>query len=116
MLTGSNRRHGQPAVLGSAKPAGAGTDGVSVGQARVALDQGTFGLGEPWEMAKHQAARTEEECANGGCERQRQQGVPRFKGHCSCLTEGSFSPHFFWGNSEGFDPLAHHFCLAIARL
>ena len=80
MLTGSNRRHGQPAVLGSPKPAGAGTDGVSVGQAGVGLHQATFGLGEPWETAKRRAARRDKERAAGGCERQRQRGVPRFKG------------------------------------
>ena len=54
-----------PAELGSPKPAGAGTDGVSVGQAGVALDLGTFGLGEPWETAKRRAARREKERA--GC-------------------------------------------------
>jgi len=97
VLTGSNRRHGQPAVLGSAKPAGAGSDGVSVGQAGVALDVGTFGLGEPWEPAKRRAARREKERAAGGCERQHQRGVPRFKGHFSCLTQGSLSPQLlFW--------------------
>ena len=47
MLTGSDRRQRQPALLGSPKPAGAGTDRVSVGQAGVGLHQGTFGLGEP---------------------------------------------------------------------
>ena len=73
----------KPALLGSPKPAGVGTDGVSVGQAGVALDHGTFGLGEPWETAKRRAARREKERAAGGCERQRQRGVPRFKGHCS---------------------------------
>ena len=83
MLTGSDSRHRQPAVLGSPKPAGAGTDGVSVGQAGVGLHQATFGLGEPWETAKRRAARREKERAAGGCERQRQRSVPRFKGHFS---------------------------------
>ena len=115
MLTGSDRRHRQPAVLESPKPAGAGTDRVSVSQAGVGLHQGTFGLGEPWETAKRRVPRREKERAAGGCERQRQRGVPRFKGHFSCLTQGSLSPHFFWLNSEGFDPLTHHICLARAR-
>ena len=88
---------------------------MSVGQAGVGLHQGTFGLGEPWETAKRRAARREKERAAGGCERQHQRGVPRFKGHFSCLTQGSLSPHFFWLDSEGFDPLAHHICLARAR-
>jgi len=115
MLIGSDRRHRQPAVLESPKPAGAGTDRVSVSQAGVGLHQGTFGLGEPWETAKRRVPRREKELAAGGCERQRQQGVPHSKGHFSCLTHGSLSPHFFWLNSEGFDPLAHHICLARAR-
>ena len=116
MLTGSNRRHGQPAVLGSAKPAGVGSDGVSVGQAGVALDLGTFGLGEPWETAKRRAARREKERAAGGCERQRQRGVPRFKGHCSCLTQGSLSAQLLFCSGSGLCvPLAHHICLARAR-
>ena len=88
---------------------------MSVGQAGVGLHRGTFGLGEPWETAKRRAARREKERAAGGCERQRQRGVPRFKGHFSCLTQGSLSPHFFWLDSEGFDPLTHHICLARAR-
>ena len=88
---------------------------MSVGQAGVGLHQGTFGLGEPWETAKRRAARREKERAAGGCERQRERGVPRFKGHFSCLTQGSLSPHFLWLDSEGFDPLAHHICLARAR-
>ena len=57
----------------------------------------------------------EKERAAGGCERQHQWGVPRFKGYFSCLTQGSLSPHFFWLDSEGSDPLAHHICLARAR-
>ena len=88
---------------------------MSDGQAGVGLHQGIFGLGKPWEMAKRRAPRREKERAADGCERQCQQGVPRFKGHFSCLTHGSLSPHFFWLNSEGFDPLAHHICLARAR-
>ena len=92
-----------------------GQDGVSVGQAGVGLHQVTFGLGEPWETAKRWAARREKERAARGCERQRQRGVPCFKGHFSCLTQGSLSPHFLWLDSEGSDPLAHHICLARAR-
>ena len=65
MPIGSDRRQRQPALLGSPKPAGAGTDRVSVGQAGVGLHQGTFGLGEPWETAKRRAARREKERA--GC-------------------------------------------------
>ena len=105
-----------PAELGSPKPAGAGTDGVSVGQAGVALDLGTFGLGEPWETAKRRAARREKERAAGGCERQRQRGVPRFKGHCTCLTQGSLSAQLLFCSGSGLCvPLAHHICLARAR-
>ena len=116
MLTGSDSRHRQPAVLGSPKPAGAGTDGVSVGQAGVGLHQATFGLGEPWETAKRRAARREKERAAGGCERQHQRGVPRFKGHFSCLTQGSLSPQLFFCSGSGLCvPLAHHICLARAR-
>ena len=108
------RRHQQPAVLGSPKPAGAGTDRVSVGQAGVGLHQGTFGLGEPWETAKRRAARREKERAAGGCERQRQRGVPHSKGHFSCLTQGSLSQLFCSGSALCV-PLAHHICLARAR-
>ena len=116
MLTGSDSRHRQPAVLGSPKPAGAGTDGVSVGQAGVGLHQATFGLGEPWETAKRRAARREKERAAGGCERQHQRGVPRFKGHFSCLTQGSLSPQLLFCSGSGLCvPLAHHICLARAR-
>ena len=92
-----------------------GQDGVSVGQAGVGLHQGTFGLGEPWETAKRRAARREKERAAGGCERQRQRGVPRFKGHVSCLTQGSLSPQLFCSGSGLCVPLAHHICLARAR-
>ena len=69
-----------PSVPGSPKPAGAGTDQVRAGQAGVGLHQGTFGLGEPWETAKRRVPRREKERAAGGCERQRQRGVPCFKG------------------------------------
>ena len=93
-----------------------GQDGVSVGQAGVGLHQGTFGLGEPWETAKRRAARREKERAAGGCERQHQRGVPRFKGHFSCLTQGSLSPQLFFCSGSGLHvPLAHHICLARAR-
>ena len=93
-----------------------GQDGVSVGQAGVGLHQGTFGLGEPWETAKRRAARREKERAAGGCERQRQRGVPHSKGHFSCLTQGSLSPQlFFCSGSALCVPLAHHICLARAR-
>ena len=104
-----------PSVPGSPKPAGAGTDRVSVGQAGVGLHQGIFGLGEPWEMAKRRAPRREKERAAGGCERQRQWGVPRFKRHFSCLTQGSLSPQLFCSGSGLCVPLAHHICLARAR-
>ena len=92
-----------------------GQDGVSVGQAGVGLHQGTFGLGGPWETAKRRAARREKERAAGGCERQRQRGVPRFKGHFSCLTQGSLSPQLFCSGSGLCIPLAHHIYLARAR-
>ena len=93
-----------------------GQDGVSVGQAGVGLHQGTFGLGEPWETAKRRAARREKERAARGCERQRQRGVPCFKGHFSCLTQGSLSPQLFFCSGSGLCvPLAHHVCLARAR-
>ena len=115
MLIGSDRRQRQPALLGSPKPAGAGTDRVSVGQAGVGLHQGIFGLGEPWEMAKRRAPRREKERAAGGCERQHQRGVPRFKGHFSCLTQGSLSPQLFCSGSGLCIPLAHHIYLARAR-
>ena len=89
---------------------------MSVGQAGVGLHQGTFGLSEPWETAKHQEARREKERAAGGCERQRQRSVPRFKGHFSCLTQGSLSPQLFFCSGSGLHvPLAHHICLARAR-
>jgi len=88
---------------------------VSDDRAGVGLHQGILGLGKHREIAKRQAARREKECAADGCERQCQWGVPRFKGHFSCLTQGSLSPHFFWLDSEGFDPLTHHICLARAR-
>ena len=91
-----------------------GQDGVSVGQAGVRLHQGTFGLGEPWETAKRRAARREKERAAGGCERQRQRGVPHSKGHFSCLTQGSLSQLFCSGSALCV-PLAHHICLARAR-
>ena len=89
---------------------------MSVGQAGVGLHQGIFGLGEPWEMAKRRAPRREKERAAGGCERQRQRSVPRFKGHFSCLTQGSLSPQLFFCSGSGLHvPLAHHICLARAR-
>jgi len=53
--------------------------------------------------------------AAGGCEWQRQRGVPRFKGHFSCLTQGSLSPQLFCSGSGLCIPLAHHICLARAR-
>ena len=89
---------------------------MSVGQAGVGLHQGIFGLGEPWEMAKRRAPRREKERAAGGCERQRQRSVPRFKGHFSCLTQGSLSPQLFFCSGSGLHvPLANHICLARAR-
>jgi len=89
---------------------------VSAGQAGDGLHQGIFGLGEPWEMAKRRAPRREKERAAGGCERQRQRSVPRFKGHFSCLTQGSLSPQLFFCSGSGLHvPLAHHICLARAR-
>ena len=87
---------------------------MSAGEAGVGLHQGTFGLGEPWETAKRRAARREKERAAGGCERQRQRGVPHSKGHFSCLTQGSLSQLFCSGSALCV-PLAHHICLARAR-
>ena len=89
---------------------------MSVGQAGVGLHQGTFGLGKHREIAKCRTPRREKERAAGGCERQRQRGVPCFKGHFSCLTQGSLSPQlFFCSGSALCVPLAHHICLARAR-
>ena len=105
-----------PAEPGSPKAAAVGTDRVSAGQAGVALDRGTFGLGEPWEAAKRRAARTEKERAAGGCGRQRQRGVPRFKGRFSRLTQDSLPPQLLSCSGSGLcEPLARHICLARAR-
>ena len=89
---------------------------MSDGRAGVGLHQGILGLGKHWEMAKRQVARREKECAADGCERQCQWGVPRFKGHFSCLTQGSLSPQLLFCSGSGLCvPLAHHICLARAR-